>query len=61
MPRQKKDAHFLNIKLATPIHEKLERFCDETGANKTVTVEKILDKFLTEYFERPESERKIFR
>lgn len=50
MPRPKKDAKPLNIKLDSAIHTKLERFCNETGMNKTVTVEKILDQYLNSYF-----------
>lgn len=50
MPRPKKDAKPLNIKLDSAIHTKLERFCYETGMNKTVTVEKILDQYLSNYF-----------
>lgn len=34
MPRTKKDAKILNIKLATPINDQLEQFCEETGLNK---------------------------
>ena len=33
MPRQKKDAKILNIKLATTISDQLEQFCEETGCN----------------------------
>lgn len=61
MPRQKKDAKILNIKLATPINDMLERFCEETCMNKTVATEKILEKFFEEYFKRSEDERNIFR
>lgn len=52
MPRQKKDAKILNIKLATAINEKLERFCEESGQSKTVAVERFLDRCLDEYFEK---------
>lgn len=58
MPRRKKDAKILNIKLATPINDKLERFCEESGQSKTVVVERFLDKCLDEYFKRPEEVRK---
>jgi hypothetical protein len=53
MPRQKKDAKILNIKLETAINEKLERFCGESGQSKTVAVERFLDRCLDEYFEKP--------
>lgn len=58
MPRQKKDAKILNIKLATPINDKLEHFCEESGQSKTVAVERFLNKCLDEYFKRPEEVRK---
>ena len=51
MPRPKKDAKPLNIKLDAAIHEKLEQYCRETGENKTITVEKVLDQYLTRYYE----------
>ena len=58
MPRPKKDAKILNIRLALPISEKLARFCEESGQSKTVAVERFLDKCLDEYFEKPEESRK---
>ena len=46
MPRQKKDAKILNIKLATTISDQLEQFCEETGMSKTIATEKILSQYL---------------
>ncbi len=60
MPRQKKDAKILNIKLAMPISNKLEQFCEETGMSKTVATEKILSQYFDKYFNRPEQDRKLF-
>lgn len=61
MPREKKDARIINMKLATEVYDQLERFCEETGTSKTVATEKILAQFFDEYFQRPEKERKIFK
>lgn len=61
MPRAKKDAKILNIKLAMEVNSQLEQFCAESGMSKTVATEKILSKFFEEYFKRPEKERIIFR
>lgn len=61
MAREKKDAKLLNIKMNRDIHEHLEQFCEESGMTKTMAVEKILENFFREYFDRPESERRIFR
>ncbi|WP_034449366.1 hypothetical protein [Butyrivibrio sp. AE2032] len=60
MPQIKKEAKVMNMKLDKSVHEKLERFCGETGLSKTAATEKILDKYLTEYFERPEGKRSLF-
>lgn len=61
MPRQKKDAKILNIKLAKEISNQLEQFCEESGISKTVATEKILSKYFEKYFSRPEEERTLFK
>ena len=61
MPRQKKDAKILNIKLAKEISDQLEQSCEESGMSKTIATEKILSKYFEEYFSRPEEERTLFK
>lgn len=61
MPRQKKVAKILNIKLAKEISDQLEQFCEESGISKTVATEKTLSKYFEEYFSRPEEERTLFK
>ena len=61
MPRQKKDAKILNIKLERKISNQLEQFCEESGVSKTIATEKILSQYFEEYFNRPEEERKLFK
>ena len=61
MPRQKKDAKILNIKLASSVNDQLEQFCEETGLNKTTATEKIMEKFFEEYFNKDLSDRCIFK
>lgn len=61
MPRQKKDAKILNIKLAREISNQLEQFCEESGISKTVATEKILSKYFEEYFSRLKEERTLFK
>ncbi|WP_270433670.1 hypothetical protein [Holdemanella biformis] len=61
MPRQKKDAKILNIKLAREISNQLEQFCEELGISKTVATEKILSKYFEEYFSRLEEEHTLFK
>lgn len=40
MPRQKKDAKILNIKLAKEISDQLEQFCEESGYLKLLLQKK---------------------
>lgn len=61
MPRQKKDAKILNIKLAREISNQLEQFCEESGISKTVATEKNLSKYFEENFSRLEEERTLFK
>ena len=61
MPRQKKDAKVLNIKLARDVSDLLEKFCEESGMSKTIATEKILSQYFDEYFKRPMQERKLFK
>lgn len=61
MSRIKKDAKILNIKLDREIHEQLEVFCEETGMNKTIATEKMLSRYLEEYFRRTKEERIIIK
>ena len=49
MPRQKKDAKVLNIKLDTQIYDELQIFCDTVGQTKTYAVEKALSEYLEKY------------
>ena len=61
MPRDKKDARPLNIKLDSTIHDRLDEFCHETGVTKTAATEKMVSMCLDEYFSRPVQERQLIR
>lgn len=52
MPRTKKDAKILNIKLATPIYDELQRICNESGQTKTFAVERALVSYVEKYDEK---------
>lgn len=60
MARPRKDSKILNIRLATEVNNKLEKFCNEQCTTKTVAVEKILLHYFNEYFNKNETERKLF-
>lgn len=59
MPRQKKDAKVLNIKMDSSIYNQLNKFVLETGLTKTVATEKILQQFFEEYFRKNKKDRTI--
>lgn len=51
-----RDYKSINFNLDVKVLEKLERYCEETGRTKTTSIERILDKFLTEYFAKQSEE-----
>ena len=57
MPREKKDAVVLNIKLARKVSEMLNDYCEDTGQTKTTAIERILANEIHEYFTQPKGER----
>lgn len=46
MPRAKKNARILNIKLDATVYDKLDQYCEKYGCNKTETVEAALGAYL---------------
>ena len=50
MARAKKDGVFINYYIKKDIKEKLDKYCEEVGQTNTMAVERILSKFLDEYF-----------
>ncbi len=49
MPQRKKDYRLLNCKIEKEVADKLDKFTEDTGLSKTVTVEKALSKFIDQY------------
>lgn len=52
MPREKKDAKNFACKFDREIFEKLEEFCELSGQNKTLVVERAVQKYLEENLEK---------
>ena len=48
MARPKKEGRYVNCYMDNTVLDKLKKYCEETGLTKTVAMERILDKFLTE-------------
>ena len=50
MGRQKKDSKPINLNLDRLLVEQLEQYCEEVGQTKTTALERILRKYLEEYY-----------
>ena len=50
MPRAKKEAKILNIKLAMPVSDRLEQYCADSGQSKTTAVERALSAYIDDYY-----------
>ena len=49
MPRQKKDATPISIKMDKATFDRLEAYCERAGQTKTVAIERALNKLIDEY------------
>ena len=49
MARPKKDNMPMSVRLATPVYERLNKYCEEAGQPKTVAVERALTMFIDDY------------
>ena len=55
MARAKKDGVFINYYIKKEIKENLDKYCEEVGQTNTMAVERILEKYLKEYFAKKEN------
>ena len=49
MPQPKKDAVIVHMKMDRTTHDKLDKYCAETGLSRTAAIEKILKEHLVKY------------
>ena len=59
MARPKKNGTYLNVCIETPIYERLELMCAESGQTKTVAVERALAAYLDAYEKEQEMLKQI--
>ncbi len=52
MARAKKDNVPVSMRLEKGIFEKLSRFCEDSGQPKTVAVERALEMYINDYYEK---------
>jgi len=50
--RAKKDNVPVSVRLEKGIFEKLSRFCEDSGQPKTVAVERALEMYINDYYEK---------
>lgn len=55
MPRQKKDGININYFIRRDVKEKLDAYCEDVGQTATMAIERILDDYLTRYFDEKEN------
>ena len=55
MARAKKDGVFINYYIKKDIKEKLDKYCEDVGQTNTMALERILGKYLDEYFKDKEN------
>ncbi len=49
MPRQKKDAQPISIKMDKVTFDRLAEYCIRSGQSKTVAIERAINQFIDEY------------
>lgn len=59
MPRMKKESVPISARIEKETFKKLEKFCEDSGLGKTVTLERALDMYIDDYYER--QEQRIYR
>ena len=52
MARAKKDNVPVSMRLEKRIFEKLSKFCEDSGQSKTVAVERALEMYIDDYYEK---------
>ena len=51
MPRHKKDAHPISLKMDQATYDRLDSFCDRAGQPKTVAIERAVNLYIDRYDE----------
>lgn len=59
MPKAKKDNKSVTVRLATPIVEQLEKFCEDAGQTKTAAIERALVMYMDDYYKKQEQLEKM--
>ncbi len=59
MARPKKNGKYINVCIETPIYERLEAMCKDSGLTKTVAVERALIAYLDEHEKEQEMLKQI--
>ena len=59
MARPKKDSEILNIRLDAGVSHRLSAMCADTGQTKTTVVERALQAYIDDYYDKQEKLRQI--
>lgn len=50
MARHKKESKPVTIRMAKPVFDSLEEYCDDSGQSKTTAIERALKSYIKEYY-----------
>ena len=51
MPRHKKDAHPISLKMDQATYDRPDAFCDRAGQPKTIAIERAVNLYIYRYYE----------
>ena len=60
MARQKKDGVNINYFIRRDVKERLDTYCEEVGQTATMAIERILDDYLTKYYDQKSKGHVVF-
>lgn len=52
MARPKKESHPFSIRMEKEIYDKLVAYCEDSGQPKTLAIERAVNRFIDDYYER---------
>ena len=54
MPRPKKDNYPLSLRIENNVDDRLTQYCEDSGQNKTLAIERALMVYIDEYYRQQE-------
>ncbi|MBQ7994437.1 MAG: hypothetical protein IJM63_00060 [Solobacterium sp.] len=58
MPRERKDGHYINLRIDRGLYERFSRYCDQEERTKTAALERMMRAYLDAYEKQNASAKK---